>query len=87
MTTATKWKEGDAVCVQDYAGVAFRVNGPEMVDDEDTEWTGLQVETGRIVVHMVGDDRKFYYDPDDLIALDEEDFCGGCGQMGCTWGH
>lgn len=34
---------------------------------------------------MVGDDRKHIIDIEDLVPIEEEDFCRDCGQIGC--GH
>ena len=39
----------------------------------------------QIVCHMVGDDREFIHDIDDLVKLDESEYCSGCGQIGCGW--
>jgi hypothetical protein len=33
---------------------------------------------------MVGDDRYFMFDPDDVSPLAREEFCGECGQVGCA---
>jgi hypothetical protein len=33
---------------------------------------------------MVGDDRVFAFEVDELTKLDEADFCHQCGQIGCT---
>lgn len=33
---------------------------------------------------MVGDDREHLIDVDDLTPIDEDDYCGSCGQIGCT---
>ena len=64
-------------------GVAFWVLGWETEADEDTEWTGIKNRTGRVVVRMVGDDRNFTCDHEDVHPLADDDFCGGCGQIGC----
>jgi hypothetical protein len=40
---------------------------------------------GRVIVVMVGDDRKHEIDTDDLTKLDDLDYCAECGQIGC--GH
>jgi hypothetical protein len=32
---------------------------------------------------MVGDDREHIVDVDDLTEISEEDYCPGCGQVGC----
>ena len=66
------------------AGIAWRVRGWETVPDEDTEWTGLEARTGRVVATMVGDDARFLFAPEDLTPLDRADYCAGCGQVGCT---
>ena len=73
----------DAYMVQGEHGIAWYVLGWETEPDEDTEWSGYEVRTGRVVCRMVGDDRNFHFDPDDLIAIDREDYCGECGQIGC----
>ena len=70
--------------VDGYRGVAFRATGFEEVAYEDTEWTGMLVKTGKVVAHMVGDDRDFTFDVDEMTALDELDYCAECGQVGCT---
>lgn len=38
----------------------------------------------KVRCHMVGDDRTFVFDVDELTALDELDYCASCGQVGCT---
>lgn len=74
-----------AVQVYGHGGIAFRVIGPETAPDEDTEWTGIENETGRLLVVMIGDDRVFAVDPDDVTELADEDLCFECGQIGCGW--
>lgn len=37
----------------------------------------------RAVVVMVGDDREHDLDASDLTAICEDDYCPGCGQIGC----
>ncbi len=69
--------------VRGWAGVAFHVLGWETEPDEDTEWSGIEQRTGRVVAVMVGDDRKHAVSPDDLTPLGEDDYCPGCGQTGC----
>lgn len=73
-----------AFTVRQYPGIAWRVLGWETEPDEDTEWSGYEVRTGRVVAVMVGDDRHFSLDVDDVAALPREDYCGECGQIGCT---
>ena len=33
---------------------------------------------------MVGDDRRFTVEPDDVAPMTREDYCGECGQEGCS---
>ena len=76
-----------AYTVADYSdGIAWRAYGYESVPDEDTEWSGFEQPTGKILLHMVGDDRRFAYDPTDLTPIADEDYCSCCGQVGCAWG-
>lgn len=41
--------------------------------------------TDNVIAVMVGDDREHIIDVDDLIKIEEDDFCRDCGQVGC--GH
>jgi hypothetical protein len=45
----------------------------------------IETDTDRVVAVMIGDDREFTFDVEDLTALDRDEFCGECGQIGC--GH
>jgi hypothetical protein len=74
----------EAYTVEGYKGVAWRVYGWEIEPDEDTEWTGLEGRTGKIVCVMVGDDRRFVFDEYDVLPLADLDYCVECGQVGCT---
>lgn len=67
-------------------GVAWFLWGMETEPDEDTEWSGYEVDTGLVLACMVGDDHYIAVDPDDLgEVLTDEDYCSGCGQTGCGW--
>lgn len=66
------------------AGIAWRSLGYVKVRDEDFEWSGCDWDdTSRVVMVMVGDDRKFELDVDDVHVIPEDSFCRGCGQIGC----
>jgi hypothetical protein len=69
--------------VAGWRGIAWHVLGNEVQPDEDTEWTGIMQPTGALVLCMVGDDRLFTFDPWEVEAIADEDYCGGCGQIGC----
>ena len=75
----------DYYSVRQYPGVAFYVLGWETKPDEDTEWSGYEVRTGRVLAVMVGDDHRHSLDEDDLTPLKRSKFCASCGQIGC--GH
>ena len=74
----------EAYAASGYRGVAWRVYGWEIEPTEDTEWDGIEERTGRVVCAMVGDDRRFTFEPSELTPLDGDDYCGVCGQIGCT---
>lgn len=74
----------EAYTVEGYAGIAWRLLGWETEPDEDTEWSGCEERTGRVVAVMVGDDQPHVFEPDEVTALAREAFCGVCGQVGCT---
>ena len=75
----------DAYTVDGYGGIAWHVYGWETQPGLDTEWDGIDERTGRVICVMVGDNRKFSVDPDEVHPLDELDYCHECGQVGC--GH
>ena len=64
--------------------VAWYILGWETEPDEDTEWSGIENRTGRVVAVMVGDDARHTFDVGDLEPLPREKYCGQCGQIGCT---
>lgn len=75
--------DADAYRVDRSDGVAWHVLGWETEPDEDTEWSGYEVRTGQVVCIMIGDDHHFAIDPEEIHPIDREEYCGGCGQMGC----
>ena len=74
----------DAYKVRQYPGVAFYVLGWETEPDEDTEWSGTENCTGRVIAVMIGDDHKHSLDPDDVTPIERTEYCGVCGQIGCA---
>jgi len=70
--------------VKGYGGIAWYVMGWETEPDEDTEWSGYEVRTGNVVCRMVGDDRDFTFEPNEVTPLRREEYCGECGQIGCV---
>ena len=64
--------------------VAWDILGWETEPDEDTPWSGVENRTGRVVAAMVGDDHREVYDFDEFEPLQCEEYCGVCGQIGCS---
>lgn len=71
--------------VDGYPGVAWYLLGYVVERDADYDWTGIETENLDLLrAVMVGDDRVFEIDRCDLIAIDEDAYCGVCGQLGCS---
>lgn len=49
-------------------------------------WHHLDTDPSTSLIIMVGDDREHEVPTDSLTNLDEDEFCGGCGQIGCGHG-
>lgn len=54
-------------------------------DNGEGEWVPQDESCGRVLVVMVGDDRKHNVSVDDLTELAPGAFCHECGQVGCGW--
>ena len=65
--------KGDAVKHERFNGIALRVSAVFPRSQEAR-------------VYMVGDDQYYRLPLDELAPLDEDQYCGGCGQIGCSWG-
>lgn len=62
---------GDTVKSDLYPGIALWI----VESNED--------EHGNVIVRMIGDDRDFEASPETLHVVEEDEFCSGCGQIGC----
>lgn len=76
---ADAFPSGTAYRVKEYPGVAWRACGWQTAPNED----GEPERTGKVVARMIGDDRLFAFDRDDLTALEDLAYCEVCGQCGC----
>ena len=38
-----------------------------------------------VLACMVGDDKVHHLHSVDFQAIEDDDYCGGCGQIGCGW--
>lgn len=64
-------EEWQTIQVDGYPGVAFWIRGIE----------------GHVVYAvMVGDDRVHRFHADECTPIGEDEFCQGCGQLGCGHG-
>lgn len=52
---------------------SYLYSEPEEIENRD-----------RVRAIMVGDDRVFTFDVDDLTVISEDGYCSECGQIGCT---
>jgi hypothetical protein len=59
-----------AYSVAGYPGIAFRVEAAYV---------------SHVLAYMIGDDAEHRIDREDLTPIADEDYCGGCGQIGCSW--
>lgn len=63
---------------------AWVVLGWETQPDEDTEWTGIEPRTGKVVAYPVGDHTmREVFEEEELVPL-EGGYCLECGQLGCS---
>lgn len=84
--------------VKGYRGIAFYALGwfaeyvPVMCFDQDDDGNEIEVESGefeldsnksKVVLVMVGDDRRHIFDVVDCQIIPEDGFCRECGQIGC----
>ena len=84
---------GVAFWIKGYATVSQPCTSFVIVTDDDGEPAEVEVENGefdevedreRVVAVMVGDDQEHIIDVDNLELLDDDAYCGQCGQIGCT---
>lgn len=84
--------------VDGWGGIAFYLTGwaKDEVETEhvayvydDTPYfeysTEIVESDTQVIAIMVGDDTEHIVDVDSLTKIDADDFCGGCGQIGCSW--
>lgn len=65
-------------------GIAWRLLGYVEVLDEDYEWSGIaNIDESHVNAVMIGDDRVFAFEVEDLTVIDEDEYCSECGQIGC----
>lgn len=75
----TEWRYPDAEWIEDDN---YEDGGYWLEPHEDA---AERVETGNLIVVMVGDDYEWSAEPGDLAPLEDDDYCAGCGQIGCGW--
>jgi hypothetical protein len=75
--------DADAYTVKGHRGIAWSVLGWELEANEDTEWSGIYQPTGNVLAIMKGDDSVFVVELADLAPISSDEYCAGCGQIGC----
>lgn len=86
---------GIAFWLKDYATTKEYEGDVLVCDDEECDhmlsemcWAegdwSLGTDYEHVIAVMVGDDREHIVDVDDLTPIAREDYCGICGQVGCT---
>lgn len=89
VNTRYRVKGWPAVAVA-FEGYPKRWEPDIFVDEDGNEFEGINGtwvedrEGGRVNVRMVGDDRIHEIDLEDLVPLDDLDYCTECGQIGCA---
>lgn len=65
-------------------GVAFYLRGwaARRWEPDEGEWAD-DVESGLVRAVMVGDDYEHTVDVAGLTEINDDDYCAGCGQIGC----
>ena len=62
-------------------------DGEEYLEDDpdgEGEWVD-DIESGRVSIVMIGDDKRHEVELLDLEPISDEEYCSGCGQIGCGW--
>lgn len=90
MSDTKEFNIGDHVKVEGWGGIAFYIHKwakttTPLTDEESGEIYDYEVEDDpeHVICVMVGDDREHVFHRDELAVIDEDDYCGGCGQIGC----
>ena len=84
--------EGVAFYVDDYdqkavPSIAYMWDDENDCEIEVEDWDEYETipVLGSYRCHMIGDDQMFVFDVADLTVLHDDDYCSGCGQIGCGW--
>lgn len=83
---------GSFVRVKNYPPIAWLVIGKTRIkaarsynfNDDDWDWATIESDDKYTCV-MVGDDRKFEIDCEDIIIINDDEFCRSCGDLNCNW--
>ncbi len=60
--------------------------GNEYEEEVPGEGEWVDGDGSRVRVRMVGDDHVYVVDAADCTEIEPEDYCDGCGQIGCAHG-
>lgn len=84
------WYDRPAFRCDDFKGIALRFDswtGGAIDDDYYEDENGdFDYEITSAFFHMVGDDALYLIEISEVEIIDDDEFCGGCGQIGCGHG-
>ena len=81
-----KGMEGIAFRLTGYKTVSVMSYGTDEVEGFPVEYEQWEEEEDKdtVIGIMVGDNKKHEIDVEDLILINDDDYCSSCGQVGCT---
>jgi hypothetical protein len=71
------WEPQQYYCIDEETGEEW------LEDDPNGEGEWIDNPDGRVRAVMVGDDRIFLVDTENLTEISDEEYCSSCGQIGC----
>lgn len=79
------WYDRPAFRCDNLKGIALRFASWSNIDDYNgNDWEDGEPISGGYF-YMIGDDRLNYIEIEDIEIINDDEFCGSCGQIGC--GH
>jgi hypothetical protein len=74
----------NAFIVNDCAGVAWFAHAYKPLFNEFGEEDGC--DESIVIARMVGDDKDTEIEVSEITMIEDDKYCGGCGQVGCCHG-
>lgn len=83
------WYDRPAFRCDDFKGIALRFDSwTDLNEYNGYEYEELEddYEITSAFFHMVGDDTTYLIEISEVEIINDDEFCGGCGQIGCGHG-